>query len=226
MKGKGKIILTSIATMALSASLIVGGTFALFTSESEQNIVVTAGQVKVEANIVDLKLYSAKAADSTATNAFQDEKNQWYVHEYQGDNVLNFSMGGEADLTNGTLTLTNVVPGDKVEFDITIGNSSNVGILYRTVVTCEDGEELYTALDFGGAVDYSQYSSYKSGWTFIDANSGISTVTFSIAMPVKLGNTYQNKSCKIKFKVEAVQGNANVNMNPEFQEFESNEELV
>ena len=220
MKAKGKIILTSLATIALSASLVVGGTFALFTSEDENTIEVVAGRVKVDATMETLRLYSAKAATATDADAFQDEKNAWYVHEYQGDNVTNFSMGGSAPMTDSTLELVNVIPGDKVEFDITIDNASNVGILYRTVVTCEDGELLYSALDFGGSVDYSKYSSYKSGWTFVDAADGITKVSFSIALPVELGNTYQGEGCKIKFRVEAVQGNANVNMDPEFVLFQ------
>ena len=221
MKAKGKIILTSIATMALSASLIVGGTFALFTSEDFENIAVTAGEVKITASIDNMRLYSAKAATATDTDAFQDEENAWYVYDYQGDGVTTFSMGGSAGLESGVLTFKNVVPGDKVELDLVIDNSSNVGIMYRVMVSCEDGELLYSALDFGeGSVDYSQYEYYKSGWTFVDANTGISPITFSIALPVTLGNTYQNEGCSIKFKVEAVQGNANVNTAPEYKEFQ------
>lgn len=217
MKAKSKIILTSVATIALSAGLAVGGTFALFTSEDQVNIAVTAGKVKVDAEIANLKLYSAKAATASDAGAFQDENDAWYVYDYQGDNAQNFSMGGSASVTGGTLTLTNAIPGDKVEFDITIDNQSNVGILYRTVVTCEEGQFLYNALDFGSGVDYNDYKYYKTAWTSIDANASITTVPFSVALPMTLGNAYQEQGCKISFKVEAVQGNATVTEGPEFE---------
>ena len=217
MKAKSKIILTSVATIALSAGLAVGGTFALFTSEDQVNIAVTAGKVKVVAEIANLKLYSAKAATASDAGAFQDENDAWYVYDYQGDNAQNFSMGGSASVAGGTLTLTNAIPGDKVEFDITIDNQSNVGILYRTVVTCEEGQFLYNALDFGSGVDYNDYKYYKTAWTSIDANASITTVPFSVALPMTLGNAYQEQGCKISFKVEAVQGNATVTEGPEFE---------
>lgn len=43
MSKKRNVVLTSLTTIALSASVAVGGTFALFTSESKVNIAVTSG---------------------------------------------------------------------------------------------------------------------------------------------------------------------------------------
>ena len=48
---KKKVLLSSLATIALCLSLIAGATFALFTSKSTSSIEVTAGEVKIEAAI-------------------------------------------------------------------------------------------------------------------------------------------------------------------------------
>ena len=45
MKKSAKI-LSSLTAIAMSASLVVGGTYALFTSESKVNVAVTSGKVK------------------------------------------------------------------------------------------------------------------------------------------------------------------------------------
>ena len=56
MNSKSKVLLSSIASIALCSSIAVGGTFALFTSESKGNVAVPAGKVKVTAEIVEESL--------------------------------------------------------------------------------------------------------------------------------------------------------------------------
>ena len=48
---KKKLIITSILSMVMCVSLIIGATFALFTSEDNVNIAVTSGKVNVTAHI-------------------------------------------------------------------------------------------------------------------------------------------------------------------------------
>ena len=55
---KKKVLLSSIATIMLCFCLIAGSTFALFTSQTEVNIAVTAGQVEMTAGIAIDKLES------------------------------------------------------------------------------------------------------------------------------------------------------------------------
>ena len=116
MKTKGKIVLSSLVSIALCSSIAVGGTFALFTSESKVNIAVTAGKVNVTANIVEgsLKFFST-------------------LTDFEG--TTTFENGGTATFDNvdgvQTLNLTNITPGDKAEFQIVATNESNVNIKYR-----------------------------------------------------------------------------------------------
>ena len=50
MKRKNFIV-SSILTIAMCVSMIVGSTFALFTSESKVNIAVSSGKVEVKASV-------------------------------------------------------------------------------------------------------------------------------------------------------------------------------
>ena len=112
MKQTTKVLLSAVLTIALCVSVISGATFALFTSEASTNIAVTAGKVNVTATLGNLKTYSM--GNPTTTN-------------------LTFANGGTAKLTNNnaTIELDKITPGDKVTFDVTVANNSNVDIMYR-----------------------------------------------------------------------------------------------
>ena len=56
MKINKKFILPAIALFAFAA-VGVGSTYAIFTSKANTNIAVTAGKVKVEATVSDLRTY-------------------------------------------------------------------------------------------------------------------------------------------------------------------------
>ena len=58
---KKKVLLTSIATIALCLCLIAGSSLALFTSERTNSIVVTAGNVDMDAELKNLALESTRA---------------------------------------------------------------------------------------------------------------------------------------------------------------------
>ena len=114
MKQTTKVLLSAVLTIALCVSVISGATFALFTSEAQTNIAVTAGKVNVEAMIdeASLELYSM---DKAQTGKFE-----------------NGGTAGFATVNNAhTLTLTNITPGDAVKFNVVVTNNSNVAIKYR-----------------------------------------------------------------------------------------------
>lgn len=193
---KKRLILSSIATMAIFGSLVVGGTYALFTSESTTSISVTSGTVNVKAEVTDLALFS---------NGIQQEGT--------------FENGGTATLSNGSLNLSNITPGDKVTCNLTLTNTSNVNILYRVGYFCEvkdeaakdDTEAFFNALNinFNGQ-EKNGFISYKSYYTRLSANETINAIPVSVELPLNTGNEFQEKTTTIKFIVEAVQGNATV----------------
>ena len=67
MKKRTKIslVLSSAAAILLAGSIMAGGTYALFTSESKTNIAVSSGTVKINASIEELKTYSGEANSLT-----------------------------------------------------------------------------------------------------------------------------------------------------------------
>ena len=192
---KKNVIISSIMAIGLSASLICGATFALFTSESKANIAISGGKVDVVATINDdFTTYSGVNITGNS------EADVISATETNGT----FTNGGFASLSENTLSLTNLTPGDKVTFSITVKNNSTVKVKYRTRLICEEDTGLYEGLVYtiGGYQNMA-----ISDWAELAVNSDDVTFDCSIALPTDAGTEYQDKSCSISFIVEAVQGN-------------------
>ena len=180
MKQKGKVIASSIVAIAMSASLAVSGTFALFTSEHEVNIAVTSGTVDVEASV------NAQSLKTYSMGAIQD--------------AGKFQNGGTAAFNaQSQLELSLMTPGDKAEFTVDIANNSNVAIQY--MVTFGVSGELAGALD-------CEATNLSDDWIYAEAGKAIDSVAVRVELPESVGNDYQSKgNTVVTVKVEAVQGN-------------------
>ena len=196
MKRKN-IIISSLIAIALCVSMIVGATFALFTSESKVNIAVSSGKVSVVANIDETSVETKKLYDTTYT--------QGASNMYEG--VATFGEEG--------LTLEKFVPGDGIKFNIVVKNDSNVTVQYRTIISCNIDDGLFAGLDVtvGNNAGYNGVT-LVSDWASLAVGSSDAIVPVSIELPEDAGDVYQEKTCTISYKVEAVQGNAQVE-NPE-----------
>jgi predicted ribosomally synthesized peptide with SipW-like signal peptide len=148
MKKQTKGIIASLCTVAVCSSIIVGSTYALFTSSSQINIAVTSGTVDV---VAAAKIVSGSSLDATrdentdteGTNIVfsTDDDKEFSGTYYKNDRTVKdedgtvlsvaFTNGGSATVEDGVLTLNNITPGDSVVFDIDIENKSNVDVLYR-----------------------------------------------------------------------------------------------
>lgn len=212
-KGKSKALLSAILSIAICMSLVVGATYALFTSESKLNIAVTSGKVNVVATTENLKVYSAQWNNTTAK--YDDILSTTEYSSVAGSGYY-FDNGGFAALstTENTLTIDRVTPMDKVVFDIRIKNNSNVAAQYRTVINANEDSGLFKGLDitfeqgenapiFGGKTAYTH-------WARLDANSADIVVPVTVLLPEGAGNEFQDKACSLSYMVEAVQGNAQV----------------
>lgn len=203
MKKKNKVLATSVATIALCASLVAGGTYALFTSESEVNIAVTSGTVDVRATAGALTLYSN--------------------NEKQTGNA--FANGGTATKVENEISIDRMTPMDSVNFDVKIENYSDVKVQYRTVIKAVDDTGLFEALDvtftennesqtFAGGIAYADWATLDAGDNNPNTPEDVSTINVNIEFPNGDNqNVYQGKSCKLAVVVEAVQANADV-VNP------------
>ena len=111
---------------------------------------------------------------------------------------------GEAEADGNALTLENFVPGDYATFKINVKNDSTVAVKYRTVITGEG--DLFAGLVV--TIDENQFSGRAvTPWTLIGPDDGDAVVEIKVALPESAGNGFQNKSCTLTYKVEAVQGN-------------------
>ncbi len=180
---KKKVLLTSVLTIAMCLSLITGVTFALFTSTSAVNVAVTSGTIDIVANI-----------NGVTTG-------------YDENIVTSANENFTAEIVGDTLTLENMIPGDTAKVTIAVNNASTVTAKYRTFVELKEDDGLFGGLTL--KVDDVETNGFTlvSKWNSIEANAQINDVVIDIALP-EVGNEYQNKSCKIAFRVEAVQGNA------------------
>ncbi len=183
-----KVIFSSILSLILCMSLIAGSTFALFTSESQTNIAITSGKVEVKATIEDLTMYSLKSID-TAT--FEGE-------EVDRTAEGSFLLGGTAAVDGGSLSLTNIMPGDRVEFNINIENSSSVGIQYRTKIVAEDNPLVVT---INGDAET------RTDWAYKAAGEAIEDVSVAIELPASVED-WMGETIEFDIIVEAIQGNA------------------
>lgn len=183
---KKSVVLSSVLSIVLCVSLIVGATFALFTSESKVNVAVTSGKVDVVATVDEGSL--------THTSVFGQ-----------------IAAGTYASLTGDNRVDLKIIPGDEVSFDILIHNNSDIAVQYRTVIEKVTDDGLWDGLEvkFNG-VKYEGRNAVKSKWAPMAINSGDITVTVTISLPTDAGDAYQNKGCTLAYTVEAVQGNATV----------------
>ena len=184
-----KTILSSLLTIVLCLGLIAGTTYALFTSEDKIDISVTSAKVSLEASVSNLATSSMGVA--------------------QENNV--FENGGGATFAGETLTISLMAPGDKVTFNITGTNTSNVTTQYRYIVKCAEGTELIRALTITiGDKTFNDFASYTSAWATLAAETAFAPIPVVIEMPENVGNRFQGLETKIQILVEAVQGNAEV----------------
>ena len=210
---KKRILISSVLTIVLCFSLIVGSTFALFTSEDQFDITVTSAKVEIDATVGTLKLYSAKA--NTTITDFENVNPADYDSEYCGDGVYNFANGGSVGYDGVNITITNITPGDKVVVPVGITNSSNVAIQYRYKVVVnnpasDDGAYLTNALVVSLGANALTWTNgeYASDWTPVNAGVAIGEVDLSIELPVTAGNEYQDiADVQFAVIVEAVQAN-------------------
>ena len=223
MKKQIKALLASVLTIALCLSLIAGSTFALFTSSTDIDVEVDSGRVWIQAGLTTPVLYSV-TPDANGDEFDENGKPYSYVKQ-EGDN---FANGGTAKLNaDGTISLVNVTPGDKITFSLTGLNNSDVAVQYRYKIECIDGYQLMS--QFVTTIEGTKYAAlaaYTSDWAELAVGANIDKtagdeegVQLALELPVSVSECYsdpnkeykyQDSSATIKLTVEAVQRNADV----------------
>lgn len=192
-KAKRSIIISAVLAIMMCASLIVGGTLALFTSNSKVNIVVSSANVDVAADVTVAEKWH-KDGGATVTGSLYDT--------------------GSVEVANGSkqvdVTLNNFVPTDGVKLNVALTNNSTVKVKYRVILSAnrESGTELLDALKIN--VNGKEFRGYTLASEFLALEaetSPVEPVAVTIEFPED-ATEGMNMSCSLTIKVEAQQGNA------------------
>ncbi len=186
------IMLSALAAVAFGG-IAAGTTYALFTSEADANVTVAAGKVAVKAEIQNLKLYSLDAESGEVAELASADA---------------FTNGGTVAISGTNVSLSNITPGDKVEFELKVANESTVAIKYRTVIESLTDAGLFSGLNI--KINSNEFDGERaaSDYQKLEVGSEPIVIPVSIELPSDAGNDYQEKSCSISCRIEAVQGNA------------------
>ena len=192
---KRSVILSAILCMCMCLSLLAGATFALFTSEAKVNIAITSGKVDVQATISEMKLSHMEWNSTNGT-----------YEEVEGS--LFAGSNANLDEENQVLTISQMVPMDKISLNINIKNNSNINAMYRLVVSSLENDGLFSGLVI--KINGNEYLGAKliTEYEQLEVNSTDKNILVTIELPQDAGNEYQDKSCKISYAVEAIQANA------------------
>ena len=188
---KKRVIATSLMSVAMLASIATGATYALFTAEDTTNIAVTSGRVSIDAMVDQGSLKTYSLGNEQVNGGFQN--------------------GGTAKFDEkSNLSLNLLTPGDSATFNIKTVNYSNINIKYRIKMVAEG--DLVPGLKLKAKIGEVEYNFIDSitNWTSLAANALIPDIQVSVELPLEAGNEYQEKTAKLSFVVEAVQGNADV----------------
>ena len=188
---KKRIILTSVLSIAMCLSLIVGATMAFFGSESKANISVTGANVNVVASI----------DPATGFTTYSKGKTSEELGYPNGE----FENGGTASIdAEGALVLNAISAGDSVKVRVDIYNDSNIRIQYRARVVCEEGEEFLELFEIENDFRHMTWQIAEIG---NDLKDEIVEVTIGLPEDVNLED-FEGQTIKFAIVVEAVQANA------------------
>lgn len=188
---KRSVIITAILAIIMCASLAAGATFALFSSSSSVNIVITSANVEVN-------------ADVKVTKTWHEDNNVEKPGLYDT---------GKAEVTyennQAKLTLSNFVPTDGVKLAVSLKNESTVKIKYRVLLLADRtvGTELLDELDIDmNGMAFRGYT-LATEYVELEAGASIDDIPVTIVFP-KEATEGKNTTCNLAIKVDAQQGNA------------------
>lgn len=208
---KAGILASAIATTAICGSLVAGATFALFTDSDKVDITVSSGKVAVAAQVQNITVTNAKSITSNGDT---------YTADYTGAEAKALETNGKS------VAVANIIPADKVEFDIVLQNEGSVTANYQFAINCVGGYELMRAFDVkienkdtsavvfdeatAKAGETKEVKDYTSAWVKDFKKDTTATYHVTLSLPASTGNEAADVTAKIEATVYAVQFNADV----------------
>lgn len=211
MTRKNRIISFAIIAVLTFVVLCASGvTLALNVVRNSSTGSITTADLVLSAKAKNVAVYTAVAASDADSDTFADGSGNLYKHQQcnlqSSDGTILFgNRQGGVRLSDDSVTIDNVMPGDKVEFDIEVTSSSNIAFDYRAelYVDAAKGQKLLNQLAFSAGqlgllrkdvsedagladVELSQavLTDYTE-WTKISASkSEIETIRVSVELPI------------------------------------------
>lgn len=143
------IILTAVALSVICAA---GVTLALDISDNRSTGSISTAGLDLTARAGNIRVYSAVRTDSP--DGFTDAADNRYEYvesTVKGENTVYFNgRDGGVTFDDKSVAIDNMLPGDKVEFDITIESNSTIAFNYRAELYVDktSGINLLNQLDF------------------------------------------------------------------------------
>lgn len=225
--------LVGITVAAVTAAAVVctaGVTLAIGTADRRSSGSLTAKDLKLTAVAKNVSVYSAVEA-SADDYAFTDENGMYYnyvqsVVQGDGAGVIGFANHtGEVKFDEKSVAINNILPGDKVEFDIEVTSTSTVSFNYRAELYVESsqGKSLLNQLDFsagelgllrkdvtqtpsvgGGELSAAVFTDYTE-WTTQGAyKDNVETVHVTVSLPIT-ATEGQGESVKFYYVASGLQ---------------------
>lgn len=156
MTKKNRLIsIALIAVLAFAVLCASGVTLALNVIRNDSNVSITTADLVLSAKAANLAVYTAVAANDNDADTFADNYGNLYKHQQcnvqNNDGTILFgNRQGGVSLNDDSVTIENVMPGDKVEFDVEVTSHSNIAFDYRAelFVDATEGQKLLNQLDF------------------------------------------------------------------------------
>lgn len=193
-KKVSKTLILSAAAALAFGGVAIGTTYALFTSESNNQVEIVSGKVSVTSTIAVKEVYSPTLI-SKADNSIIDSTNN-----------ASADIKAEVSTDGNSVSITKMLPGDKVVVTVTPKNGSNVDIKYRE--TYSFSGETAEETDPVNQLQITGDEAMVKNWTKLAANGEIAAYDITIELPASA--TEEIEEATIKLGVEAVQGNAAV----------------
>lgn len=215
MRKRGIVILSSVLSIIICISLVLGFTLAVITDTTKISIGLQSGSIKMDAFMTNINLYSAKKYTGNTqqpSEIITDNDGEQYYFEKCTTNFIN---GGTAEIKEKLLVLKNLCPGDRVDFDLEFKNVGNIAIQYNAIISLVEQMEniLFNAMDirmiFGDEEVILQpfrtgTSSLRTEWLSL-ALEEEAKIHVSFSLPITADNLYQGIETKFKCAVSAIQ---------------------
>lgn len=156
MTRKNRIISIAIlATLAFVVLCASGITLAMNATANRTQGTISTASLKLSATAKNVAVYTAIAAEDGDEGTFDDGHGNLYKHQQcnlqNNDGTILFgNRSGGVSFREQSVSIENMMPGDKVEFDIEVKNLSNVAFDYRAELYVDDtnGKDLLNQLVF------------------------------------------------------------------------------